>query len=53
MIMDLKEAIQILKAHNIWRRYNGDMRNSPKMADPTKLGIAIDVLVNFFEFNNN
>jgi ribosomal protein S27AE len=47
--MELKEAIQLLKDHNIWRRYDGEISESPKMTDPKKLGIAIDTVVNEFE----
>ena len=47
--MDVKEAIQLLKYHNAWRRYDGKIGNSPKMTDPKKLGIAIDMVVNEFE----
>lgn len=47
--MELKEAIQLLKDHNNWRRYDGEISESPKMTDPKKLGIAIDKVVNEFE----
>ena len=50
--MKLKKAIQILKDHNEWRRFNsvGSSRKSdPKMAQPRELGIAIDKVVNKFE----
>lgn len=47
--MEIKEAIQVLKDHNIWRRYDGEIEESPEMTDPKKLGIAIDTVVNEFE----
>jgi hypothetical protein len=47
--MKLKEAIQLLKDHNVWRRYDGKIGEGPKMIEPEKLGIAIDKVVNKFE----
>jgi len=47
--MELKQAIEILKNHNVWRRYDGKIKDSPKIANPTELGIAIDVVVKEFE----
>ena len=53
--MKLKEAIQILKDHNEWRRFNSidlPKKSDPKMAQPRKLGIAIDTVVKHFETQN-
>ena len=54
--MKLKEAIQILKEHNTWRRFDGmsDMptESDPKMANPRELGVAIDIVVSHFETQN-
>ena len=50
--MKLKEAIQILKDHNEWRRFNSidlPKTSDPKMAQPRELGIAIDTVLNKFE----
>ena len=47
--MKLKEAIQLLKEHNLWRRYDGKIGEGPKMIEPEKLGIAIDTVVKHFE----
>jgi hypothetical protein len=51
--MEIQKAIQILKDHNKWRRFQGanDMptESDPKMAYPRELGIAIDTVVNHFE----
>ena len=50
--MKLKEAIQILKDHNEWRRFNSvglSRKSDPKMAQPRELGIAIDTVVKHFE----
>ena len=40
--MKLEEAIQILTAHNGWRRSNKDF---PEMQHPRQLGVAIDVIL--------
>ena len=53
--MKLKEAIQILKDHNEWRRFNSidlPKTSDPKMAQPRELGIAIDTVVKNFETQN-
>ena len=42
--MNLKQAIEILKTHNQWRR--GALI---EQASPKELGIAIDIIVNIFE----
>ena len=50
--MKIKQAIQILKDHNEWRRFNSidlPKTSDPKMAHPRELGIAIDTVVNKFE----
>lgn len=49
--MEIKEAIQILKDHNTWRRYDGEIEETQQMTNPKKLGIAIDTVVNDFETN--
>ena len=46
--MELKEAITILEKHNEWRRSN-EVPINMVMADPKKLGIAIDVVVSEFK----
>jgi len=38
--MSITEAIAIVRAHNAWRRGGEDS----EMADPTVIGIALDVL---------
>jgi hypothetical protein len=53
--MKLKQAIQILKDHNEWRRFNSidlPKKSDPKMAHPRELGIAIDTVVKHFETQN-
>ena len=53
--MKIKQAIQILKDHNEWRRFNSidlPKTSDPKMAQPRELGIAIDTVVNHFETQN-
>tara|TARA_R110000772_G_scaffold35637_9_gene85851 strand:+ start:3204 stop:3524 length:321 start_codon:yes stop_codon:yes gene_type:complete len=48
--MELKEAIQLLKSHNEWRREDREqIGHGLKMTDPKKLGIAIDKVVSEFE----
>ena len=53
--MKLQQAIQILKDHNEWRRFEGTsdapIELYPSMAHPRELGIAIDTVVNHFENN--
>ena len=53
--MKIKQAIQILKDHNEWRRFNSidlPKTSDPKMAHPRELGIAIDTVVKHFETKN-
>ena len=54
--MKLKEAIQILKEHNEWRRFQGannmPTESYPSMAHPRELGIAIDTVVWHFKTKN-
>ena len=51
--MKLKEAIQILKDHNTWRRFRGannmPTESYPIMPHPSELGMAIDIVVSHFE----
>ena len=42
--MKLKQAVQILKDHNAWRRDNTSLIPQP-MINPKELGIAIEVIV--------
>ena len=42
--MELKQAVQILKDHNEWRRDDTGLIPQP-MISPKDLGIAIDVIV--------
>lgn len=46
--MKLQLAISILKKHNDWRRGNGG-----DMVDVTELGMAIDVVVDWCDFQLN
>jgi len=41
--MNIQEAISVLKTHNEWRR-----GAETEMTNPTKLGIAIDVILEYF-----
>ena len=50
--MKLKQAIKILKDHNVWRREKSisfPRESNPKMANPRELGIAIDTVVQHFK----
>ena len=44
--MDVKEAIEVLKHHNVWRRGEDE---SAIMTNPKRLGIAIDTVIIEFE----
>ena len=43
--MNKQEATEILRKHNEWRRYDGELGKGPEMTDPKKLGEAIDTIV--------
>lgn len=43
--MKVEEAIRVLEKHQKWRRYDGDVGESPKMQNPLTIGKAIDVLI--------
>ena len=45
--MEIKEAIKILKRHNEWRIYDGDIFKSPEIMNPKKVGMAIDTVIDF------
>jgi len=48
--MELKEAIQILKAHNSWRRFDGEEPYEElPIGYSQQLGIAIDTVVKEYE----
>jgi len=52
--MEIKEAIEILKRHNEWRRrYNGDIDKSPEMLSPKKIGVAIDTFIDFHKITSH
>lgn len=42
---ELDDAIEVLNNHNKWRR--GDDNSTP--TDPTKLGISIDIILNYLK----
>ena len=43
--MELKQAVQILKDYNEWRRDNTSLIPIPRTSRSKELGIAIDVVV--------
>lgn len=43
--MTLQQAIDILRRHNEWRRYDGPLGAGPKETDPKALGDAIAAVV--------
>jgi hypothetical protein len=43
--MTHSEAIEILRKHNEWRRYNGPIGEGPEMQHPALIGKAIDTIV--------
>lgn len=47
--MDVKEVIEVLKKHNEYRQYRGDINKSPPMGCPKKLGIAINKAIELLE----
>lgn len=47
--MEIEKAVEILKRHNEWRRYDGEIENSPKMQDPKEIGEAIDEVLEFIK----
>lgn len=47
--MHLKEAIQVLKSHNEWRRYDGEIDKTPEMQNPKEIGVAIDKVLETFK----
>lgn len=46
--MDITEAVDVLRKHNEWRRYNGPVGEGPAMQEPHIIGVAIDVVVNYY-----
>ena len=47
--MKLKQAVKLLKSYNKWRRYVGVNGKGPKMLDSKQVGIAIDVVIDYYE----
>jgi hypothetical protein len=47
--MDISECIDILRRHNDWRRFGGDIKNAPLMVPPDKIGRAIDMAIRELE----
>lgn len=47
--MKAQEAVMILRKHNEWRRYDGQIGEGPQMTDPKILGEAIDTVCDFLE----
>ena len=45
--MKIKDAIEILERHNKWRR-----GSNTTQIDPTVLGIAIDIILNYIKQKN-
>lgn len=47
--MDRKNALEILKDYQYWRRYDGPITDSPQMQDPAIIGKALDVAIHELE----
>jgi hypothetical protein len=47
--MTIKEAAEILRQFNEWRRWDGDWFDGPSQPEPHLIGLAIDVLVRHVE----
>lgn len=45
--MTYKEAIEILRQHNLWMRHDWRKGEGPEMTDPKTLGEAIDVVCDY------
>ena len=50
--MKTQDAVAILRAHNVWRRYDGPLGGGPEMGDAKKIGIAIDTVCDALEATN-
>lgn len=47
--MTPKQAAEILRKHNEWRRFDGEPEDAPDMLDPFLIGKAVDVAVEYIE----
>ncbi len=47
--MKEKEAIEVLVKFNEWRRFDGEINDSPNMPDPKIIGIAIDTVLSEYK----
>lgn len=47
--MTITEARELLRQHNEWRRFDGELHESPPMLPPRLIGEAIDVVVAYLE----
>jgi hypothetical protein len=47
--MTPKQAAEILRKHNEWRRFEGEPKESPEMTPPKLIGEAIAVAVEYIE----
>lgn len=46
--MTIDEAVKVLREHNEWRRYDGDLPG-PNLISPKTIGVAIDVVCEYVE----
>ncbi|WP_417444628.1 hypothetical protein [Joostella sp.] len=49
--MTIERALQVLEQHNEWRR-DKNVTSEMKMVNPTELGNAIDVTIEYIKNNN-
>lgn len=47
--MDVRQALDILRKHQEWRRYDGDLEKGPDMQNPELIGKALDVAIKIME----
>lgn len=49
--MTITEAAEILRQHNVWRRWDGDLfdQTGPQMQLPHLVGEAIDIVVGYLD----
>lgn len=47
--MDVRQALDILRKHQEWRRYDGDLEKGPAMQKPELIGKALDIAIKIME----
>lgn len=47
--MNLADAIKILRLHQKWRIFDGEIEDSPEMQNPKQIGIALELVLDELE----